>query len=87
MPNLHLPFLFKTTLVGQHQISKVFLINYQKIITASHQGDMIIWQIKDTVDSIDPKLYLTPSLNHTTGPLTALTTANKPLNYYSVFRQ
>lgn len=84
MPNLFLPFLLKSDLENQHKIISVFFINYQKIITVSPQGDMIIWQIKDTVDSIDSKLYLTPSLNQAAGPLCALTAITKPLNYYTV---
>lgn len=85
MPNLHLPFLLKGSLTNQHKIVRLLLVlNYQKILSISHQGDIIIWHIKKSVDSIEPKLYLTPSLTHAAGPLTALTIIAKPLNFYTV---
>ena len=85
MPNLHLPFLLKGSLTNQHRIVKLLLvINYQKILSISKQGDIIVWQIKDSVDSIEPKLFLTPSLTHSAGPLTALTIITKPLHFYTV---
>ena len=85
MPNLHLPFLLKSSFTNQHKVVRLFLIiNYQKIITISHQGDIIVWQIKDSVDSIEPKLFLTPSLTHDAGALTALTVISKPLQFYTV---
>ena len=84
MPNLHLPFLLKSNFASQHKVVRIFLlISYQKIITVSQQGDIIIWQIKDSVDSIESKLYLTPSLTHQAGPLTALTLITKPLQFYT----
>ena len=85
MPNLHLPFLLKSSFTTHHKVVRLFLIiNYQKIITISPQGDILVWQIKDTVDSIEPKLYLTPSLTHKTGELSALTILTKPLQFYTV---
>jgi hypothetical protein len=85
MPNLHLPFLLKAGFTEKHKVVNLFLlINHQKIITVSHQGDIIIWQIKDNVDSMESKLYLTPSLTHQAGPLTALTMIIKPLQFYTV---
>ena len=85
MPNLHLPFLLRAGLAEKHKVMRLFLlINQQKVITVSHQGDLIVWQIKDNVDSMESRLYLTPSLTHKAGALTALTAITKPLQFYTV---
>ena len=86
MPNLHLPFLLKSDFSIHKQIIRIqLLLKYQKIITVSSDGTMLIWQIKENLEVLEPKIFIIPSFDtKLTGNLTALTTYYIPLNYYTV---
>jgi len=85
MPKLAIPFLIKPDLLRKHKISHIsLLLEKNKIFTGSFNGDVIIWQILDDRKSIDPKLFLTPSLNQSVGKVSCMSILPKPLQYITV---
>ena len=85
MPKLSIPFLIKPDVVSKHKISHVcLLLEKNKIITGSFNGDLIIWQILDDRKSMDPKVFLTPCLNQSVGKVSCMTILSRPLQFISV---
>jgi hypothetical protein len=84
MPCFNLPFILKTDFTKGHSICSILpILQNQKIITASTSGELIIWEMKD-VESLEPRLYLTPSPNLDLIKFSCMTLIRKPLAYYTV---
>lgn len=84
MPNLHLPFLIKGDYKPKTPLVKLMLLlQYQKIVTVSVDGSIIVWQIKDSLEMLEPKIILLPGFNEFN--LTSMTLYYKPVQYYTVF--
>ena len=85
MQSLRFPFILESNFTKCHKICLIQLIlQYQKLATGSLNGDIIIWQIKENLEGLDPKIFCIPSLNQNSGRINCLTLISKPLQYYTV---
>ena len=84
MLNLCYPLIMRGDFISRHKPTHIqLIINHQKIVTGCENGDLIVWDIKENLESMQPHLILLAALNNRSGRLTAMTIINKPLQYYT----
>jgi len=85
MSKLTLSFLMDFDILGQHEISQMlFIPEVSKLISASVNGEMILWRVSDKLDKLEKKILLTPNLHFELGKLCCFTMLKKPILYLTV---
>ncbi len=86
MPALSIPFILSTNFTLKHDITHILLIMKKPdtLVTASSNGNLIIWNVNTLNNVLEPKFFLQPSLGNYIGALTCMTSIYIPIQYFTV---